>query len=325
LKRVTALLGATALVTAALAGCTAIPGLGGCDPVYSSGDASSLVTATGDVGTKPTVDFPTPLVVGSHTQSTVLQSGDGAVIEPGSQVDYDFTILDGASGNVLGTSGYSSDKFSRISAGFDVSVGEAMACATVGSRLAIVSAWSDAKGAFSSDAEGSMADDATVVIVVDLVDSYLGKADGFNQLPQDGMPMVVTAVDGTPGVSVLLQTAPKAARSSVIKGGDGATLRTDDKAVVHYSLWTWPSSAGTQPAQVGTTWTSHRAVTLALTDLADGGGVPTGMLDALVGQKVGSQVLIVLPPGDGGFPAGQAPAGDDSTYIFVVDILGIQG
>jgi peptidylprolyl isomerase len=325
LKRVPALLGATALVTAALAGCSALPGFGGCDPVYDSGEASSLVSATGDVGTKPTVDFPTPLVVESRTQSTVLQRGDGEVISPGSQVDYDFTILDGKSGDVLGTSGYSADKFSRIAAGFDVSVGEAMTCATVGSRLAIVSAWSDAKGAFSSDAEGSMPDDATVVVVVDLIDSYLGKADGFNQLPQDGMPTVVTAVDGTPGVSVLLQTAPKTTRSSVIKGGDGATLRTDDKAVLHYSLWTWPSSAGTQPAQVGTTWSSHRAVTLGLTDLADGGGVPTGMLHALVGQKVGSQILIVLPPGDDGFPAGKAPAGDDSTYIFVVDILGIQG
>ena len=29
--------------------------------------------------------------------------------------------------------------------------------------------------------------------------AYLGKADGFNQLPKDGMPTVVTAVDGTPG------------------------------------------------------------------------------------------------------------------------------
>jgi peptidylprolyl isomerase len=309
---------------AALAGCTAIPGLGGgCDPVYDSGDASSLVTATGAVGGKPTADFPTPLVVTSP-QVSVIERGDGETIAPDSQVDYDFTLLDGKSGEVLGASGYTSGQFARIPAGFDVSVGEAMACATVGSRLAIVSTWADAKAAFSSDAEGSIDDDATVVVIADLKQAYLAKAEGFNQLPADGMPTVVTAVDGTPGVSVLLQEAPTSTRSSVIKAGDGATLRTDDKAVVHYSLWTWPSASGSQPTQVGSTWTSHRAVTLGLTGLADGGGVPTGLLNALVGEKVGSQVLVVLPPGDDGFPAGQGPAADDSTYIFVVDLLGIQ-
>jgi peptidylprolyl isomerase len=255
---------------------------------------------------------------------SVIESGDGTRIAPDSQVDYDFTILDGQSGQVLGTSGYTSGQFARIAAGFDVSVGDAMTCATVGSRLAIVSTWADAKSAFSSDAEGSMDDDATVVVVADLKQAYLGKADGFNQLPQDGMPTVVTAVDGTPGVSVLLQEPPTTTRSSVIKGGGGATLRADDNAVVHYSLWTWPSATGSEPAQVGSTWTSHRAVTLALTDLADGGGVPTGLLNALVGEKVGSQVLVVLPPGDDSFPAGKGPAADDSTYIFVVDLLGIQ-
>ena len=33
---------------------------------------------------------------------------------------------------------------------------------------------------------------------------------------------------------------------------------------------------------------------------------------------------MVLTPGDGSFPAGQGPASDDSTYIFVFDLLGIQ-
>jgi peptidylprolyl isomerase len=93
---------------------------------------------------------------------------------------------------------------------------------------------------------------------------------------------------------------------------------------VHYSLWTWPAVPGEEPTAVGSTWDAHQAVTLGLTDLNDGGGVPTALLDALVGQKVGSQVLAIITPGDDGFPAGQGPAGDDATYIFVVDLLGIQ-
>ncbi|MES1169861.1 MAG: hypothetical protein ABUL47_04145, partial [Leifsonia sp.] len=59
-KRVPALLGAVGLLTASLAGCSLIPGFGGCQPSFTSGDASSVVTASGTLGNAPTVDFPTP-------------------------------------------------------------------------------------------------------------------------------------------------------------------------------------------------------------------------------------------------------------------------
>jgi hypothetical protein len=271
------------------------------------------------------VKFPTPLVAGAKPEATIVTPGDGAVIPAGAQVDYDFTLLDGKTGEELGKSGYDSTQFARLGTGVKGdAVSKAISCATVGSRVAVVSTWKDAKAAFNPDSSGSVDDKTTVVVVVDVLDSYLGKADGFNQLPVDGLPVVVTAVDGTPGISVLAKESPKKTEIGVIKGGSGATLKADDKAVVHYALWTWPSTPGDEPPQIGTTWTDHRAVTLGLTSIADGGGVPDGLLKALIGAKVGSQVLVVLPPGDDSFPTGQGPAGDDATYIFVVDILGIQ-
>jgi hypothetical protein len=324
-KRVPALFGAAALVTATLAGCTAIPGFGGCDPRYDGGEASTIVTASGSVGSEPTVDFPTPLVAGSGTEVSTLVEGEGREIGSGDQVDYAFAIFDGESGEALGTSGFGDAQASRVASGLDDNaVSGALECLAVGSRAVVVTTWEQAKAAFSTDAEGQIDDTATVVVVLDVIDAYLGKADGINQLPADGMPTVATQVDGTPGISVLLQDAPATTRSSVIKGGDGRTLEAGDQAVVMYSLWTWPAAAGDDPAQIGTTWAAHRAVTLALTDIADGGGLPTGLLEALVGEKIGSQVLVVLPPGDDSFPAGQGPSSDDSTYVFVVDLLGIQ-
>jgi hypothetical protein len=329
-RRIPALVGATALLAATLAGCTGTSVLGGCTPEYVSGDSSSLVTATGKVGSAPKADFPTPLVAEKKPEVSVVTAGDGTVLGAGSQVDYDFTLYDGENGDELGKSGYDGAQFSRTGVGIDggseaaSSVSTALECMTVGSRIALVTRWSDVKTAFAAEAADTLEDAQTVVVVIDALQGYLGKADGFNQLPADGMPTVVTAVDGTPGVSVLLQTVPKTSRSSTIKGGDGATLKADEKAVVMYSLWTWPTKAGDEPAQVGTTWSKHQAVTLALTDIKDGGGVPTALLKGLLGQKVGSQVLVVMAPGDDSFPAGQGPASDDSTYIFVVDILGIQ-
>jgi peptidylprolyl isomerase len=49
------------------------------------------------------------------------------------------------------------------------------------------------------------------------------------------------------------------------------------------------------------------------------------MYAALVGAKVGSQVLVVIPPKEG-FPSGSAPTGVDakSTLIMVIDVLGIK-
>jgi peptidylprolyl isomerase len=306
------MIGAAGLVAAALAGCSLLPGSGGCDAPYKSGEASSLVTAEGSFGVKPTVDFPTPLVV-TTPEVTVIDPGDGALIGDGDQVDYSFGTFYGADGQDLSGDNASA----RIAAGLDDnSISSALVCAHVGDRLAVATTVEQATGAGSG---GDIGDDETLVVVVDVIAAYLGKADGFNQLPKDGMPTVVTAVDGTPGITVPLQDPPAQTTSSVIKGGDGRTLKADDMLVSHYSFWTWPATPGGAPEQIESSWTSHTAANLKLAE-----PLPTGLLDALVGQRVGSQVLVVLTPGDGSFPAGQGPAADDATYIFVFDLLGIQ-
>ena len=184
-NRVPALLGAAALLAASLAGCTAIPGFGGCQPAYQSGDASSIVTATGKVGSKPKVDFPTPLV-SSTPEVSVLESGDGALVRDGSQVDFDVAVFYGKDGQNLSGDDVASD---RQSTGIDDNAfSTAMVCAKVGDRLAITTSVEDAYGTGAGDSVG-LTDDDTLVFIVDIRAAYPGKADGFNQLPQDGMPV----------------------------------------------------------------------------------------------------------------------------------------
>jgi hypothetical protein len=321
-NRVPALFGVAALLAASLAGCTALPGFGGCDPVYTSGDSSSLVTATGSFGGKPTIDFPTPLVV-KTPEVSVIDAGDGRQISDGDQVDFSFTELTGKAAEEI-----SGDAIeSRLQAGLDDdAIAEALVCAHVGDRLALVSTVEKTHGAGSGGAD--LKDSDTVVLVIDVTAAFIGKADGFNQLPKDGMPTVVTAVDGTPGISILLQDPPEDTQIGLIKAGDGAKAKKDDAVVVHYSFWTWPTTEGGEPVAVsgGSTWEKHIAQNLPLTSIADGGGVPQGLYDAILGQRVGSQVLVVIPPGDDNFSADNMPGGvtADSTVIFVVDILGIQ-
>lgn len=316
------MVGAVALVAVALTGCTLIPGYGDCKPVYESGDSSSLVTAEGSFGVKPTVDFPTPLRVNAPEVS-VIDAGDGALIPAGAQVDYTMAEFLGEDGQTLSGDVAANRTASGVD---DDAVSEALVCAHVGDRIALVTSAASIHGEGAGEGSG-IADEDALVLVIDISAAYLGKADGFNQLPQDGMPTVVTAVDGTPGVSVLLQEPPTETRSSVIKAGDGAKLKEGDTIVTHYAFWTWPATEGDEPVAVdgANSWTSHKAANLPMEPLKASGGLPLGIYDALLGQRIGSQVLIVLTPGDDGFPAGQGLTGnDDDIYIMVFDLLGIQ-
>ncbi len=321
--RVPALLGATALLTTSLAGCSLIPGFGDCKPSYVSGDASSLVEAEGDVGRKPDIDFPTPLVV-SHPEVSVIEAGEGEAVVKNGQVDYAVSYYDGGTGEELGATGYgaldSDDPPARSAVGLDdFAISGAFECASVGDRLALVSTAGEAFG----EGEAGLPDETAVVLVIDVLDTFLGKADGFNQLPQDGMPVVVTAVDGTPAIAVTGIAEPTTTRAATIKGGDGRTVRDGDTVHIHLRVWTWPA-AGEEPEEFADTWADRRQSYDLVMDDSAGNPVPPGVRQAIAGAKVGSQLLVVLPPGPDSYatpPQGLDPA---ATMIWVVDILGTQ-
>ena len=121
----------------------------------------------------------------------------------------------------------------------------------------------------------------------------------------------MTAVDGTPGVSVSTQVPLTTARASTIKAGAGATLAADDTAIIHIRNWSW----GVGTVDLGTidTWAGNAPFRALIDPDTTDGTLPTALYEKLVGAKVGSQVLVVVPNGDG---VGGAT-------IFVVDILGI--
>ncbi len=137
--------------------------------------------------------------------------------------------------------------------------------------------------------------------------SWLGKANGVNQVPLDGMPTVVTAVDGTPGVSVSTQVPPTSVRAATIKAGAGATVADDDTTILNIRGWSWDLQGSVTLSTAGDTWESHRPVRSTEATL------PEAVSEQLVGAKVGSQLLIVLPSDDG----------SGAAAIYVVDILGI--
>jgi peptidylprolyl isomerase len=331
-RRIPALVSTAALATvlaASLVGCSSGPStdVDSCTPLYTPGDASSLVEATGEVGSAPKVDFPAPLVSKTPERS-VLEEGSGIVATTGMTVDFDASIFDASTGEQLLATKYDGSQGVRYRAGAASSadaepgsLADALVCAQADQRLAVTSTVLESGLDFSSVGLG---DDDSVVFVVDVQAVYLAKADGVNQLPQDGMPNVVTAPDGTPGITLPDGAPPADTRVATIKAGSGEALADGDNAVLNLSIWVWPTD-GSDITQPYTSW-GKAPVTQPVSEDATGkAGVPAGVYEALVGAKVGSQVLVVVAPedsfSDGAWPSG-TQAGD--TLVYVIDVLGIQ-
>jgi peptidylprolyl isomerase len=314
-------LAVVAVLTAALAGCAASSDdVSACTPALASGSASELVTATGEVGSVPKVEIPAPLA-SPTSQRTVIEQGAGLVAITGSVVDFDASIYDGESGAQLLQTKFDGAQAVRFRAGLKTSeqqehvgsLAKSLVCAQAGQRLVLTTTAVDSGLDLSQ--VGITDDGHTVVLVIDVQQVFPGKADGVNQLPQDGMPVVVTAPDGTVGITVPSGIhVPTADRTERVKLGSGPKLAKDDLAVLQVAAWTWPSGDDTTVSQKSSTWDVGSAPsTLQLTDEGDQ-ALPAVLLDALVGTPVGSQVLTVIAP----------TADSTDATIYVIDVLGIQ-
>ena len=332
-RTITALTAAAGLLIT-LSACASSAPSGDCTPRHDKGQASTLVVADGSFGSAPDATFPTPLRIGDGgIQVSTLTEGKGETIFPGQYATFQATAYDAATGDLIIQAAYDPSTPLTIRAGDPLpadapeptqKLGQIFECQTVGSRVAAVMNASDLYGYGNVDEtmDGLTRPDATIVVVVDIQGSILGKAYGAPQVPQQGMPSVVTDPDGVPGVTIV-GDAPATLKTAVLQQGDGEVVEAGQTAYLHYLRVNWDS-----PSTNKSTWNAPgvpQAVVVGPLDPATGAGLNPGMLQAVIGQKVGTQVLVVVPPAYG-FPEGSEPdgvaAGD--TLVYVIDILGIK-
>ncbi|MFD0537061.1 FKBP-type peptidyl-prolyl cis-trans isomerase [Actinomadura luteofluorescens] len=116
-----------------------------------------------------------------------------------------------------------------------------------------------------------------------------------------------------PKVTVPDKDAPKKLQAKTLVAGNGPALAKGDEAVVNYTGKIWKSGD-----KFDSSWDSKQPATFPI---GLGQTIP-GFDKGLTGAKVGSRVLLVLPPDEGYGKKGSPPKikGDD-TLVFVVDIL----
>ncbi|WP_348787639.1 peptidylprolyl isomerase [Leifsonia sp. NPDC080035] len=308
MRRVPALVVAAGIVAVALTGCSSDPNTD-CSTALPSGQASDLVTATGKIGSEPKITVPTPVDT-STSQRTVLTTGRGAQVHTGQLVEVGFTAIDGSTGQVA-QSGYGAQA-AVIPLGTDSvpkALSKALQCTTVGSRVAVAIAPKDT-GAQS--AAGGPAQ----IYVFDVVGTSLSRADGAVRPAANGFPTVVLAPTGQPGVTLPSSGgAPTKVRSEVLKAGDGAEVKKTSIVTLQYTAVGWDSKQVTTTSWLngGPGLVSMANGQLQISNQDQITALPQAMLGELVGQKVGSQ-LVIETPKDANF----AP------QAWVVDILGVR-
>jgi FKBP-type peptidyl-prolyl cis-trans isomerase len=279
-----------------------------------AGVSSDAVTVTGDAGAEPTVTFTSPLTA-TATERTVVTKGDGDAVNTGDAVEIAYSAYNAASGEKLNSGGYGD------AAGLTVTVAETgtlipgllkgVACSNVGSRVAVVVPPADAFGT-EGNADLKVAATDNIIFVIDVKAKVATRATGSDQAPQDGFPTVALADDGTPTITVPKADAPTELGIEVLKKGDGPVVAEGATVTVQYAGVVW--ATGTVFDQ---SWGKSGPATFATT------GVVPGFAQGIIGQTVGSQVVIVIPPALGYGEAGQPKAGisGTDTLVFVVDIL----
>lgn len=156
----------------------------------------------------------------------------------------------------------------------------------------------------------------TLVFVVDLMGTFSGKSSAKGKdVPQDdaGVPKVGTNTDGkAPTIEIPKADPPKKLVANYVIEGDGEEVAPDGSVVVQYKGVVWDTGK-----EFDSTYARSAPTSFSLQQ------VVKGWAQGLAGKKVGSRVVIVVPPdlGYGENPPSGSGIEKDSTMVFSVDIL----
>ena len=305
------------------------------DLTSSADDTPSVV---GGFGEAPTIELPDG-PAGEEFVREILVEGDGEPVPDGGLVVANYRAVlwpakaKGGGGKEETTTSESEDPDAATEPLFDTFEGDSpepfpmveeqvlpgmikgLVDAPVGSRVMLVLPPDEAFGAEGRSDLGIAVGDS-LVFVFDILGAFDGEdvASGTDVEPDPALPTVAEGDDG-PAITMPSTAPPTELISQVLIQGDGDEV--GQALVVQYRGVLWKDGS-----EFDATWTNGAPAAFPIGT----GGVIPAWDKTLVGQAIGSRVLIVVPPAEGYGEAGSPPqiAGDD-TLVFVVDILGAFG
>ncbi|MFF2411961.1 FKBP-type peptidyl-prolyl cis-trans isomerase [Streptomyces sp. NPDC058092] len=194
----------------------------------------------------------------------------------------------------------------------------AVAGKPAGSRVLVVAPPSAAYGPSGNTALKVSGTD-TVVFVVDIAKVIGAKSmvSGSADAAADGLPRV--RLSGPEHlISVPDTTPPKRVSTTALVDGRGARITAGRTVVVQYSAAAWDSNRGDDEAKLfASSWAKRTPMSVVI----GRGNVIEGWDKTLVGTRVGSRLLVVVPPGLGYGAQAQKNLPANSTLVLVFDVL----
>ena len=275
------------------------------------------VTVTGAAGAKPTIAVPGTFSV-KATTIRVLTRGSGPTVAAGQVATLDYTAFNGADGKEFDTTFGAGKKAAALLLDPTQTMPgmvKGVEGQTVGSRLLVAIPPADGLGTQGAPSSGIGPTD-TLLVVVDVkgTRSILSRATGTAVAPKAGLPAVKLAADGAPTITLPAGNPPAQLVVQPLIVGKGARTARSQEIQVQYTGVIWPGGK-----VFDSSWARHQPYHFTL----GAGRVIEAWDTALLGQTVGSQLLLVVPP-DKGYGATGSQDGSikgTDTLVFVVDIL----
>jgi FKBP-type peptidyl-prolyl cis-trans isomerase len=135
---------------------------------------------------------------------------------------------------------------------------------------------------------------------------------GANSANANASVSVAGAFGTTPVVKIPKLDANNKLTVKTVIPGTGSTVTKADAMAANFVLYFWSGTSNTLKAN---TFTQNPTVI--------GGTMLPGLETALIGQKVGSRVLAVIPPAEGYGTSGNSQLGitGSTTLVFVIDVI----
>lgn len=198
----------------------------------------------------------------------------------------------------------------------------------VGSRVLLIAAPQDAFGIKPPSGTNILPND-TLMFVIDVLGAFPRDRGAVGTTVTVKPNSALPTVSGTtnPTVTIPKGTAPTKLAQVQLVAGHGPAVKAAEWIAVQYTglIWgtgkvfdsTWTRADGANPVAI-------RMAPPGTLNGAPVGGAVKGLLEALIGQAVGTRMLVVVPPALGYGTAGNTRAGitGTDTLVFVIDILG---
>ena len=280
---------------------------------------NASVTAKGSFGSSPSVTIPKQEPTGTLAVKTLIQ-GTGPTITKSDLFLSNFTIYvwSGTTNKLLDSTYSSSPQV--LPASLLPGIQSAVTGKKVGSRVLVVVPPKQGYGTSGNSQLGVTGSD-TLVFVMDLIQKYSSgtvSASGTKVSSGGGdLPTVSAAQGSAPKVTIPKGvTPPTTLVSKTLIKGSGPVVTKGEYLVAQYTGVNWRTGS-----VFDSSW--ERSLPYSFKIGASPSQVIPGWDQGLVGQTVGSRVLLVIPPKEAYGSAGQSQAGikGTDTLVFVVDII----